>query len=33
VDREIVNALLGLFDERVAVNLPRQLFRFASDFF
>ena len=25
VDREIINPLLGLFDQRVTVNFPRQI--------
>ena len=33
VDREIIDALLGLFDQRVAENFPRQIFGFAIDFF
>ena len=33
VDREIVDALLGLLDQRVAVDLPRQLLGLAVDLF
>jgi hypothetical protein len=33
VDREVINALLGLFDQRVAENFPGQFFRLARDFF
>jgi hypothetical protein len=32
VDREIVDALFGLLDQRVAVDLPRQVFRYPSHF-
>ena len=32
VDREIVNALLGLLDERVAIDVPGQLLGLAADF-
>ena len=32
MDREIIDALLGLLDQRVAEELPRQLFGFAVDF-
>ena len=31
VDREVVDALLGLLDQRVAVDLPRELLRLAVD--
>ena len=31
VDREVVDALLGLLDQRVAVHLPRELFGLAVD--
>ena len=33
VDREVVHALLGLLDERVAVNLPREVFHLAPHLF
>ena len=33
VDGEIIHALLGLFDERVAENFPREFLGFAADFF
>ena len=33
VDGEVVDALLALLDERVAIDLPRQIFRTAADFF
>ena len=32
VNREIVDALLGLFDQSVAEDFPGQLFSFAADF-
>ena len=32
VDREVVDALLGLLDERVAVDLPRQVLGTSADF-
>ena len=32
VDGEVVDALLRLLDERVAIDLPRQIFRTAADF-
>ena len=32
VNRKVVDALLGLFDQRVAVEFPREVFRFAVDF-
>jgi len=31
MNREVVDALLGLLDEGVAVDLPRQLFRLPPD--
>ena len=33
VDREVIDALFGLFDERVAEQLPGEVFGFAIDFF
>ncbi len=33
VDREIIDALLGLLDERVAVEIPGQVLGAAADFF
>ena len=33
VDREVIDALFRLFDERVAENLPGQFLRLAADFF
>src|SRR5688572_24444058 len=33
VDGEVVDALLGLFNQSVAEDFPRQLFRFAANFF
>ena len=33
VDGEVVDALLALLDERVAIDLPREIFRAAADFF
>src|ERR1043166_3404501 len=30
---EVINALLSLFDERVAINFPGQFLRAAADFF
>ena len=33
VNREVIDTLFGLFDQRVAKYLPRQLFGFAVDFF
>ena len=30
--REVVNALFGLLDQRVAINFPRQFFGAAPDF-
>ena len=33
VDREVIDALLALLDERVAIELPRQLHRIAAAFF
>ena len=32
MNREIIDALLRLFDERVTVDFPPQLLRFATDF-
>ena len=33
MNREVVDALLGLFDQRVAKDFPGQVFGFAADFF
>src|SRR6266511_286779 len=33
VNSEVIHTLLGLFDERVAVNLPGEVLRFAAHFF
>ena len=33
MDREIIHALFALLDERIAVDLPRQLLGFAANFF
>ena len=31
MDREVVDALFGLLDERVAIRLPTEFLRFATD--
>ena len=31
MDREVIDALLGLLDDRVAVDLPRELVRIPAD--
>ena len=33
VDGEVIDALLGLLDQRVAIEVPRQFLRAAADFF
>ena len=33
VDREIVHSLFGLFDQRVAIDLPSEILHLAVDFF
>src|SRR5581483_2068838 len=33
VNRKVIDALLGLFDQSVAEDFPGQLFRFAANFF
>ena len=33
MDREIVHTLLCLLDQRVAIEFPGEIFRFAADFF
>ena len=33
MDREIVDTLFSLFDQRIAIDFPREFFSFSGDFF